>query len=291
MNLKSQILIIIVIAIIIISVICLSITSMRECFNIGIRGVKRVCNIPSSECYDISYQDTKGEKGINAEILPGYFIDISGYLDEVPFGYKVSSDMRSYEPLDKKNIQGQRTKSETKISENKTSNKEYNSDNLDMIFHSDPLANIKDDDMTGKMWVKNDGNLIAVPYNEVKNRTLYYEPGIYEFNSASYVPNYPESVFLSKLSNEITTKEVNNIPSKKNDICASTESSKINRDAKCNNLKKDLCSSTECCVLLGGEKCVAGDEKGPYVKSNYSDQTIINRDYYYYREKCYGHCL
>jgi hypothetical protein len=169
----------------------------------------------------------------------------------------------------------------------------YNSDNLDITYHANPMATTQSDESSagvGKMWVEISGNLVSIPYSDISNTTLYYQPGTYQFNSASYIPDYGESVFLSKLTNESTTGVVHSIPSTQNGFCAATNGSMIDRDAKCNILDKNVCASTDCCVLLGGEKCVAGDQSGPSVKSNYSDKTIINRDYYYYRGKCYGNC-
>jgi hypothetical protein len=43
-------------------------------------------------------------------------------------------------------------------------------------------------------------------------------------------------------------------------------------------------------VLLGGSKCVSGNENGPSVKSNYSDILVRNKDSYMYMGKCYGNC-
>lgn len=179
------------------------------------------------------------------------------------------------------------------IDSNKTSNSNYNSNNYDITYHADPLKESQTDESTagaGKMWVKIDGNLVAVPYSDVSNTTLYYEPGTYIYNSASYVPNYEESVYLSKLTNEPTTSQVSNLPVNQSGICEATKSSRLEREAKCNTLDKNVCASTSCCVLLGGEKCVSGDLSGPTIKSNYSDHTIINRDYYYYQGKCFGNC-
>jgi hypothetical protein len=42
--------------------------------------------------------------------------------------------------------------------------------------------------------------------------------------------------------------------------------------------------------LFGGAKCVAGNDRGPSIQSNYSDFLVKNRDYYYYKGKCYGNC-
>jgi hypothetical protein len=61
-------------------------------------------------------------------------------------------------------------------------------------------------------------------------------------------------------------------------------------EQKCNTMDPDVCASTECCALLGGSKCVAGNVNGPLVASNYSDFTIQNRDFYYFQGKCYGNC-
>ena len=41
---------------------------------------------------------------------------------------------------------------------------------------------------------------------------------------------------------------------------------------------------------FGGTKCVAGDQNGPTLRNNYGDLTIKNRDFYYYKGKCYGNC-
>lgn len=74
-----------------------------------------------------------------------------------------------------------------KVSGNKTSNKMYNSDNFDITYH--PMPAIPD------VWkLDADGKLIKVPYYEVKNKT-WYSVGKYP---AIYVPNYEESVFLSR---------------------------------------------------------------------------------------------
>jgi len=85
---------------------------------------------------------------------------------------------------------------------------------------------------------------------------------------------------------------IENVKTNKNnlDFCEETKTSAINRETKCNLLDKKECKKSNCCVLFGGEKCVAGDVMGPKIKSNYSDITIINRDYYYYKGECYGNC-
>lgn len=61
-------------------------------------------------------------------------------------------------------------------------------------------------------------------------------------------------------------------------------------EEKCAALDTNTCASTSCCVLIGGQKCVAGNENGPTNSANYSDYNLRNRDFYYYNGKCYGNC-
>lgn len=174
-----------------------------------------------------------------------------------------------------------------------TSNSNYNSDNYDMTYHADPTKQTQQDSSTagvGKMWIDISGSLVAVPYSDISNTTLYHSSGSYTFNPPAYVPNYEESVFLSKLTNEPTTSYTHNLATNQNGFCASTQTSTIERDKNCNSLDKNVCASTDCCILLGGEKCIAGNQNGPTNKTHYSDITIQNRDYYYYKGDCFGNC-
>jgi hypothetical protein len=188
-------------------------------------------------------------------------------------------------------LKNQKTKT---IDDSKTSNSAYNSDNYDITYHSDPTTHTNDDDSNagvGKMWIRDkSGKLISVPYTNVKNTTLYYETGSYPFGPSSYVPNYEESTLLSKSSNQSNVSSIYGLATQKGGFCAATKSSVYDREQKCNKIDSNSCASTECCVLFGGEKCVAGNESGPSIKSNYSDFLITNRDYYYYKGKCYGNC-
>ena len=173
---------------------------------------------------------------------------------------------------------------------NRTSNKAYNSDNLDITYHADPLKETPSDSnnlAVGQMWMKDlSGNLTAVPYSSQKNTTHYYPSGSYVFNPPAYVPNYEDSVFLSKLTN---LPVVSDIP-REHSHSDNPSDSVIGCEASCNRLDKCACRKSNRCVLFGGEKCVAGDAMGPTNKSNYSDITVFNRDYYVYNNTCYGNC-
>lgn len=55
---------------------------------------------------------------------------------------------------------------------------------------------------------------------------------------------------------------------------------------KCSTLAPESCNSTDCCVLVDGKKCVAGNENGPYMISN----NTTDYDYYLHKYNCYGDC-
>jgi len=310
-----------------------------EGFLTGTTGIDSICNNDTnpteynnpSICFDISYNDstTGSPVQIRAKIQDGYYIDVSGYLNVVPYGNIASTDKHSYTPVTKtakfenqiaqslnaqiaavqqqlaattdtvkktelqQHLVSLQQQQLSTIDSSSTSNSNYNSDNFDLTYHADPTKQSQDDLSTagiGKMWVDISGSLVAIPYSDISNTTLYYSSGDYIFNSDSYVPNYEESVFLSSLTNLPTTSQVQDTSTTQSGFCESTKSSVLERESKCNALDPNACGSTDCCVLLGGSKCVAGNKNGPSIKSNYSDITIVNRDYYYYHGECFGHC-
>lgn len=83
------------------------------------------------------------------------------------------------------------------------SKRSYNPDNFDITYHTNTI-DIQPDESTagvGKMWLRDpSGKLISVAYARVKNTTLYNTNDPY--GPSSYVPNYEESVLLSKFTNK-----------------------------------------------------------------------------------------
>ena len=71
------------------------------------------------------------------------------------------------------------------------------------------------------------------------------------------------------------------------DFCKSFQGSSNKLNEECSRLTKTNCKETTCCVLLNGEKCLAGSAKGPTFLTDTSSQNI-NIDFYYYQNKCYG---
>jgi len=149
------------------------------------------------------------------------------------------------------------------------------------------------------------GKLVEVNYKESNFApVLYYMPGAYKFGSSAFVPTYEDSVYLSRSTRDaqlLPGAEANaglggapiNSDAQLGGFCNANENNKTQMEEKCNAMPLDSCASTSCCVLLGGQKCVAGSEKGPYMTSNYTDYTIMprNKDFYYYQGKCYGNCV
>lgn len=74
----------------------------------------------------------------------------------------------------------------------------------------------------------------------------------------------------------------------KEDICEkySGDSSKINK--KCQELSTENCKLLDCCVLLNGTKCIAGNINGPTFLTD--NGLSIDQNYFYYKETCYGNC-
>jgi hypothetical protein len=45
------------------------------------------------------------------------------------------------------------------------------------------------------------GNLKSLPTTKVQGNFTYYTPGAYSYGATSYIPNYEDSVYLSRTSN------------------------------------------------------------------------------------------
>lgn len=119
---------------------------------------------------------------------------------------------------------------------------------------------------------------------------VYYEPGSFPFSSTGYIPNYEDSVYLSRTTNLSQVGIIENAPYLQGGFCTQFAKDNLARNEKCGTLDQATCASTNCCILMGGTKCVAGDANGPTLKTVYSDVTIPNRDYWYYQGKCSGNC-
>jgi hypothetical protein len=171
----------------------------------------------------------------------------------------------------------------------------YNIDNVDLVYH-DTLEdlNAQTDTYVTELGYTNvigpSGQLEPIPMAPTQAQLLYYQPGSYPYGATSYVPNYEDSVYLSRLTGQSSTMPIYGTPSQLGGFCKQNVAFPDKIEESCNSLNLDTCASTSCCVLLGGQKCVAGGANGPTMQANYSDRFILNKDYYYYQGKCYGNC-
>jgi hypothetical protein len=128
-----------------------------------------------------------------------------------------------------------------------------------------------------------------VDLNTIDVPPIYYEPGTIMFNGGGPIPSY-EDLYVSELTNMTQVGFIDDAPYLSGGFCERYANNTLGLEQKCNSLSNDVCASTECCVLLGGQKCVAGNSQGPLVQSNFSDFTVKNRDMYFHKGKCYGNC-
>ena len=156
-------------------------------------------------------------------------------------------------------------------------------------YISDDAEKIAIDENKGT-WVKDkDGKMINLDDLIVPDN--YYQPGSYKYDSGLYVPSYQDSVYLSKTTGKHTASEYLDMASLAGGICTHYKDQPEKLEEECAKLDKNICGSTSCCALLGGSKCVAGNAQGPISQLNYGDITVQNRDFYYYKGKCYGNCV
>jgi hypothetical protein len=215
------------------------------------------------------------------EVIPnGYYIvtlTLNGKsekrLAKVPDGFVASADKKSL--ID--------------------NNVKYDSNNYNVEYHDD--LNDKNaqkgiyDTKFGSMFVKsNEGTIIEVPYKENQVLPTYYEPGSFVYNASSYVPNYEDSILLTKTLGKDNLKPMGITTDITGGFCNQMKNDPTAMEQKCNKIPANQCSSTTCCVLMGGQKCVAGDKYGPNNRANFTDPYLINKDFYYYLGKCYGNC-
>ena len=248
-------------------------------------------NIQSVLC---GYYKIKLVKEYNDDDTPK---EVQYVMARIPIGFELDPTDKTFTKL----------KSSDKIDDVSTT---YDAKNTDTIYHDDPTdPDYKERDRDGDIinagvyyQFDSTGKLVEVNYKESNFApVLYYMPGAYKFGSSNFVPNYEDSVYLSRVTRQSQTMDgtginsdnraqIVNTSSTLGGFCNATKNNKIEMEQKCNALSLESCASTSCCVLLGGQKCVAGNENGAYMTANYTDYTLRNKDFYYYQGKCYGNC-
>ncbi len=77
--------------------------------------------------------------------------------------------------------------------------------------------------------------------------------------------------------------------SKFSDGFCKTNTNPVELNNACSSLTAENCNLTDCCVLLQGNKCVAGNALGPTNQVDEKGQDI-DYAYYSYKNQCYGSC-
>lgn len=164
--------------------------------------------------------------------------------------------------------------------------------NLNIKYHDD-YETKKDDygNPAGTAYiVDKKGNTTAIPPTGLGTSPTFYKPKDYVYGSLTYVPNYEDSVYLSRTANMYIGKPIVETSAVQSGMCNYYKNNPDQLEQACQKTDTSVCASTSCCVLLGGAKCVSGNENGPKMKSHYSNTMIPNRDFYYFQSKCYGNC-
>jgi hypothetical protein len=151
----------------------------------------------------------------------------------------------------------------------------------------------KNEDDINKDWIY-DKTILGYKNNIQTNQIIdesntYYEAGSLKLAS-DYVPNYEDSIYLSKSTQLSTVTPLYKTSEMMGGFCNQFKTSPDKLEESCNSISSNVCASTTCCVLLGGNKCVSGSKFGPTFRANFTDKTIKNKDFYYYLGKCYGNC-
>lgn len=165
----------------------------------------------------------------------------------------------------------------------------------DMQFHESDEDLMKKDymfgDQVGAITVLNpSGEYMVIPRASVQGDLTYNQPGAFKYGGQSYVPNYEDAVYLSRVSKQDLKPEYYTPTDIQRGFCEFNKDMPEKVEEHCNKLDKTACGSTNCCVLLGGAKCVSGNKQGPRNRAHYSDVFIRDKDYYYFQGKCYGNC-
>lgn len=167
----------------------------------------------------------------------------------------------------------------------------FDAKDIDRKYHEDDMSDASDNNLGVYYQFDQNGNMVKIENTEAQfSPVLYYIPGAYKFGSSNYVPNYEDSVYLSRTTRQSQVAPVYNTASALGGFCTQDKDDTAMIEEKCGALDLNTCASTSCCTLLGGQKCVAGNENGPRNIANYSDYNLKNKDFYYYQGKCYGNC-
>lgn len=224
-----------------------------------------------------------------ASIPDHYYIYDSDHMAEIPTGYQASEDKTYIFRI------SDETQSMIKRSNSYTATdlSTYRPDSGKFTSSTVPYANPQSRDpiqfsLDGqKNTFRNDDSYYINTLINQDNDSIREQR-----NESGTMGDYRASPSYSFYDNHtiITAKTLHDTPGMRGGFCVQHGHSQLELEKQCSKLDKDMCASTNCCVLLGNDTCVTGNEHGPSYQDHYRNPLIQNRDYYYYKGKCYGNC-
>jgi len=135
-------------------------------------------------------------------------------------------------------------------------------------------------------------------YGKINGDLTFYAPGTFMYGSDNYVPSYAASVLLSPmlgvnapLKPLVGEGQGGSLVSKSSICSPGSGASVLDKESYCQKLSSIEAAEKECCVVLGGEVSMAGNDQGPYNRAIYTNPIVSGaKDYYIYMGKCYGNC-
>ena len=268
--------------------------------------------INESEYYDLSFPLPKVEKGTSeaAFMAEGPALPKGYYLNEdkqtmsiLPYG-KIANGPTEPGYTDNPHLISANGRFKREVSTGPASGpgaaqsqgdpaKETNKYDVGMHENPDDIRKRQkmfDQPVGGLVMLDSVGNKIILPRESVQGDITYNEPATYPYGSKTFVPNYEDSVFLSSTTRMSTVSDYYDAATAAKGFCETLKDDPEAMEYNCRKMDKNACAATSCCVLLGGSKCVRGDDSGPANKTHYGDVFVRNKDYYYYRGKCFGNC-
>jgi hypothetical protein len=161
----------------------------------------------SINCYSIKEGlDNSDSTDIPADgIIPdGYYKLDETKMKKIPYGYTTNTEKTELLPNTQSAFWVNEVKKKDNVMDDPILNsKKYNTDNYDLLYH-DSEESIKyqsglyGSDFGTTMVLDNCGNKVLIPYNETQGYPIYYKPGSYKYGASTYIPNYEDSVLLSR---------------------------------------------------------------------------------------------
>jgi len=152
-------------------------------------------------------------------VIPdGYYKVDNVKMKKIPYGYTTNQDKTELLPNTQANFWKEYVKTKEHVPNDPvvTNTNTYTVNNYDVLYHDDENTIKSQSGIYGTsfgttMVLDNCGNKILIPYNKSQGFPTYYTPGTYKYGANIYVPNYEETVYLSKMNR--LNEETNLTPS------------------------------------------------------------------------------